>query len=85
MRLLTALLCAAGLGAGIPAMAGDRADQANGAVKDNSTQRIVNPERTPTTDIEETQDGPVSRNRQNPAGNATDRETGDTARPGSKR
>ena len=82
MRTFTTILCVAGLGMASVAIAADTENTADDRIRDNSTQRIVNPERTPTTTIDDTS-GNDSQDHtdQAPAGTSSRDETGSTSNP----
>ena len=82
MRTFTTILCVAGLSMANAAIAADTDNTVDDRIRDNSTQRIVNPERTPTTTIDDTSgNGPQDHTDQAPAGTSSRDETGSTSNP----
>ena len=82
MRTFTTILCVAGLGMASVGIAADTDNTVDDRIRDNSTQRIVNPERTPTTTIDDTSSkGSQDRTDQAPAGTSSRDESGSTSNP----
>ena len=82
MRTFTTILCVAGLGMASMAIAADTENTADDRIRDNSTQRIVNPERTPTTTIDDTSgNGSQDHTDQAPAGTSSRDESDRTSNP----
>ena len=84
MRPSTAILCAACFGFSL-ATAADQRNQANGGSSDNSTQRIVNPERTPTTSTDGTASNGMESGKPAPTDSAPTRTNGHELAPGKSR
>lgn len=86
MRTFTTMLCIAGLGMVSMAVAADADNTADGRIRDSSTQRIVNPERTPTTTIDDTSgNGSQDRTDQAPAGTSSRDESDSISNPSQAR
>ena len=81
MRTFTTILCAAGLSMASVATAADTDDTADDRIKDNSTQRIVNPERTPTTIDDTSGNGSRDHTDQAPVGTSSRDESDRTSNP----
>ena len=76
MRPSTAILCAACFGFSLAATAADQGNPANDGSSDNSTQRIVNPKRTPTTSTDGTASNGMESRKPAPADSAPPKTNG---------